>query len=498
GNTEMSYLRTLPRERKVEVIRAFFAQEVAALTVTKDLDIPPEMVAAAEEAGVPLLKTTHLSSVFIATVQACLEDSLTASTSMHGVLLDVFGVGILLLGKSGIGKSEIALDLVMRGHRLVADDIVDVKRKGDSVVGQGSEIIKHHMEVRGLGIINIKDLFGVAAIRERKKIEIVLELVDWDPSVEYDRLGVEDRKFRILDSEIAMMVVPVRPGRNMTTIVEVAARNHLLKLQGHHSAREFQDRLTHSAIATFIPIAMLLILTSRHPMRIEKWKAALVIPVVSVAVISPWILRNALTFDAFVPLRNGFGFNTYIGNPALVETYRPSDPACLPGTAPAFQASSPWEAVNLTLLTENQRALYTRAYQCIEQDAPSNYSQLNEAQRDRLYMKKVLSFLLSEPVQWIQVTFYKVILFFGSHFSQLMISLMAIIGAIISIKKSQARILSLLILGFAAPYILAIPFYYRYRYPVEPLLIILASYPLYAVIQIGIKLAGNIKGHEGL
>ena len=249
GNTEMSYLRTLPRERKVEVLRAFFAQDVAALVVTKDLEIPPEMAAAAEEAGVALLRTSHLSSVFIASVQACLEDSLTASTSMHGVLLDVFGVGILLLGKSGIGKSEIALDLVMRGHRLVADDIVDVKRKGESVVGQGSDIIKYHMEVRGLGIINIKDLFGVAAIRERKKIEIVLELTDWDPSVEYDRLGVEERKFRILDTEIPVMVVPVRPGRNMTTIVEVAARNHLLKLQGHHSAREFQDRLNR-AIAT--------------------------------------------------------------------------------------------------------------------------------------------------------------------------------------------------------------------------------------------------------
>jgi HPr kinase/phosphorylase len=153
-------------------------------------------------------------------------------------------VGILLLGKSGIGKSEIALDLVMRGHRLVADDIVDVKRKTpESVFGAGSEIIKHHMEVRGLGIINIKDLFGVASIRERKKIEIVLELVEWDPTVEYDRLGVEDRKFRILDVEIPMLIVPVRPGRNMTTIVEVAARNHLLKLQGHHSAREFQERL---------------------------------------------------------------------------------------------------------------------------------------------------------------------------------------------------------------------------------------------------------------
>ncbi len=244
GNTEMSYLATLPRERKVEVLRAFFAEEVACLVLTKGLDPPPELTACAEEAGVPLLRTTHLSSQFIESVQNCLEDVLTASTSMHGVLLDVFGVGILLLGKSGIGKSEIALDLVMRGHRLVADDIVDVKRKNpESVYGMGSEIIKHHMEVRGLGIINIKDLFGVAAIRERKKIEIVLELVEWDPSVEYDRLGIEERKFRILDVEVPMLVVPVRPGRNMTTIVEVAARNHLLKLQGHHSAREFQERL---------------------------------------------------------------------------------------------------------------------------------------------------------------------------------------------------------------------------------------------------------------
>jgi HPr kinase/phosphorylase len=244
GNTEMSYLATLGRDRVRDVVRAFFAQEVACLVVTKGLEVPQEMIAAADEASVPLLRTAHLSSTFIESVQSWLEDVLTAQTSMHGVLLDVFGVGILLLGKSGIGKSEIALDLVMRGHRLVADDIVDVKRKtADAVFGTGSDIIKHHMEIRGLGIINIKDLFGVAAIRERKKIEIVLELVEWDPSVEYDRLGVEEKKFRILDVEIPMMVVPVRPGRNMTTIVEVAARNHLLKLQGHHSAREFQERL---------------------------------------------------------------------------------------------------------------------------------------------------------------------------------------------------------------------------------------------------------------
>src|SRR6266540_2886284 len=193
GNTEMSYLATLSRERAIEVLRSFFGQDVACLVVTKGLDAPPEMMAAAEEAGVPILRSTHLSSTFIESIQ---------------------------------------------------NYLVDVKRRSpDAVQGAGSEIIKHHMEIRGLGIINIKDLFGVASIRERKKIEIVLELVEWDPHVEYDRLGVEEKKFRILDVEIPMLIVPVRPGRNMTTIVEVAARNHLLKLQGHHSAREFQERL---------------------------------------------------------------------------------------------------------------------------------------------------------------------------------------------------------------------------------------------------------------
>jgi HPr kinase/phosphorylase len=244
GNTEMSYLRTLPQARAAEVLDHFLAHDVSCLVVTKDLDPTPEILAAGARHGVPVLKTSLLSSAFIEAVQAFLEDVLSPATSMHGVLLDVFGVGILLLGKSGIGKSEIALDLVMRGHRLVADDIVDVKRKGqEAVFGMGSEIIKHHMEIRGLGIINIKDLFGVAAIRERKKIEIVLELVDWNPDHEYDRLGTEERTYRVLDVLIPMLVVPVRPGRNMTTIIEVAARNHLLKLQGHHSAREFQDRL---------------------------------------------------------------------------------------------------------------------------------------------------------------------------------------------------------------------------------------------------------------
>ena len=244
GNTEISYLETLPEARQQEVLATLLRSELACIVVTKNLEIPQTLIDACERADVTLMKTTLLSSTFIQQVQSFLDEALTASASLHGVLMDVFGVGILLLGKSGIAKSEIALDLVMRGHRLVADDIVDVtRRKPGTIYGAGNPIIKHHMEIRGLGIINIKDLFGIAAVRDRKKIELVIELVEWDPMQEYDRLGVEEQKFSVVGVEIPLAVVPVRPGRNMTTIIEVAARNHLLKLQGHHSAREFAERL---------------------------------------------------------------------------------------------------------------------------------------------------------------------------------------------------------------------------------------------------------------
>ncbi|PTL81337.1 HPr(Ser) kinase/phosphatase [Vitiosangium sp. GDMCC 1.1324] len=244
GNTEVSYLLTLPVERQREVLASLFQEELACVVVTKDLAPPPALVEACEKAGLALMRSPLLSSAFIQQVQAFLEEALTESSSLHGVLMDVFGVGILLLGKSGIGKSEIALDLVMRGHRLVADDIVDVTRRRQGVVyGAGNPVIRHHMEIRGLGIINIKDLFGVASVRERKKIELVIELHEWDPQQEYDRLGVEDRFMNIVGVDIPLSVVPVRPGRNMTTIIEVAARNQLLKQQGHHSAREFAERL---------------------------------------------------------------------------------------------------------------------------------------------------------------------------------------------------------------------------------------------------------------
>jgi len=244
GATEMGYLERLSPEARTAGIANLINLEPACIAITRNLTAPREMIGLCNERNVALFASPLMSSIFIDRITKYLEDQLSPTTSIHGVLMDVLGVGILLLGKSGIGKSEAALDLVMRGHRLVADDIVDIrKRAPDMVFGSGSEIIKHHMEIRGLGIINIKDLFGIAAVRDTKKIELVIELVEWREDEEYDRLGVEDITLSILDIEIPKLRIPVRPGRPTTSIIEVAARNQLLKIQGHHSAQEFQDRL---------------------------------------------------------------------------------------------------------------------------------------------------------------------------------------------------------------------------------------------------------------
>jgi HPr kinase/phosphorylase len=249
GNTEVSYLRTLSTAEQATVLAKLFDAPLACIVVTKGLDVPQALVDLCEYSGLALMRTPLISSAFISQVQSFLEEALTATGMLHGVLVDVFGVGVLLLGKSGIGKSEIALDLIMRGHRLVADDIVNLTRRQGDVYGSGNDLIQHHMEIRGLGILNIEALFGVASVRDRKKIELVIELVDWAANVEYDRLGLDQESMNVVGVELPHAVVPVRPGRNMTTIVEVAARNHLLKLRGHNSAQEFADRLS-QAIAT--------------------------------------------------------------------------------------------------------------------------------------------------------------------------------------------------------------------------------------------------------
>ncbi len=241
GSTELSYLGHLPEEKALKSANDLCALHLACLVVTKNQVVPDYLVKAADRHQTPLLRTYHLSSDFISLITKFLEERLLPSSTVHGVLIDVLGVGVLLQGKSGIGKSECALDLILRGYRLVADDVIKVRLKLPAVIfGEGMDLLHYHMEIRGLGIINIKHLFGVAAIRERKKIDLVLQLVEWEQGKEYDRLGLEEDSYLIHGVKIPMMRIPVRQGRNTSTIVEVAARNQLLKEMGFHSAREFQ------------------------------------------------------------------------------------------------------------------------------------------------------------------------------------------------------------------------------------------------------------------
>jgi HPr kinase/phosphorylase len=193
----------------------------------------------------PLLRVKCDYSTLKSMVSSILDIRLSASASVHGVLVEVLGIGILITGKSGIGKSECALDLVVRGHKLVADDVVNVRPvAGRNLQGFNSEIIRHHLEIQGLGIVNVREMFGVTSVRRQKKIDLLVELVEWNENAQYDRLGIDEKTRTVLGVEVPMLVIPVRPGRNVATIIEVAARNHMLKLTGIHSAREFQRHLS--------------------------------------------------------------------------------------------------------------------------------------------------------------------------------------------------------------------------------------------------------------
>ncbi|MFA5700267.1 MAG: HPr(Ser) kinase/phosphatase [Desulfuromonas sp.] len=244
GSTELSFLKTLPEEVAERNVEQFCALGFSCMIVTKGQMIPTVLLEKTRKYSIPLLRTQLQSSTFIALISRFLEERLLPETSVHGVLVDVFGVGVLLMGKSGIGKSECALDLILRGHRLVADDVVKVRTKLPAVLfGEGSDLLHYHMEIRGLGIINIKHLFGVSAIRERKKIDVAIKLTEWQDGELYDRLGIDAQYFELLGINIPLLKVPVCSGRNIASIIEVAARNQLLKEMGYNSAREFQDRL---------------------------------------------------------------------------------------------------------------------------------------------------------------------------------------------------------------------------------------------------------------
>ena len=244
GRSELRYLETLTAPERGQALQRVFSHDLPCLLVTGDADAPPETLAEADRAGVPLLKTAASTPDAMSRLAAVLETYLAPRVSVHGVLMDILGLGVLVIGESGIGKSECALDLVVRGHRLVADDSIELRCRAQSfLIGTCPELTRNHMEIRGLGLINVQDLFGVASTRSSKRVELVVQLERWEHGREYDRLGLDEEFYEMLGARIPLIRMPVAPGRNVAILVEVAARNQLLRTRGHHAARRLVERL---------------------------------------------------------------------------------------------------------------------------------------------------------------------------------------------------------------------------------------------------------------
>jgi HPr kinase/phosphorylase len=237
GQSETSYLRQLDADQRTSAVRNLDLDKICCVLVTKGLAVPREVMTAFRKAAIPTLRTEAVSSTAIAEVSNFLQERLAQSITLHGVLLGMYGLGVLLLGESGIGKSECALDLVARGYRLISDDSVVVKKIGDVLEGSSPSLTRGHLEIRGLGILNIRDLYGVSAVGASKNIDLCIELRRWEKMKEVDRLGLETEEEEIFGIRVPKYVLPVSSGRNLTTLVETAARIHLLKSAGHDSAR---------------------------------------------------------------------------------------------------------------------------------------------------------------------------------------------------------------------------------------------------------------------
>ncbi len=244
GLVEMSYLESLPEDTLRTRLEAFFAYPIPCVVVCRGMAPPDIMLELAEKHNVPVLGTDAETTRFSVSAISYLSACLAPRSTLHGVLLDVYGVGVLITGESGVGKSEAALELVKRGHQLVADDVVDVCKVNDTrLTGEAPETIRHFMEIRGIGIIDIKAMFGIGAVTTTKSIDLVIHLENWNEKKAYDRLGLVDEYTSIMDVKIPQLVLPVRPGRNLAIIIEVAARNFSLKKMGYSAAREMDNRL---------------------------------------------------------------------------------------------------------------------------------------------------------------------------------------------------------------------------------------------------------------
>jgi HPr kinase/phosphorylase len=244
GETEISYLHSLDEATQLRSLETFLSFEPPCLFVTKAQDVPPLLLSLAKQRGIPVLRSKLKTGEFYRRIKPILEDAFAPRTTLHGSLADVYGVGLLFTGRSGIGKSECVLDLVERGHRLVADDIVLVSRKGnDILIGQGHELAAHHMEIRGVGLIDVKALFGIRSVRAQKRIEVVVQLEDWEKAKDAERTGLSRQETTILEVKVPKVVVGLNPGKNLTVISEVVAMAHLLRMTGVDIATAFNDRL---------------------------------------------------------------------------------------------------------------------------------------------------------------------------------------------------------------------------------------------------------------
>lgn len=244
GETEITYLNSLPAGERERILSSFFGFDMPAVIITKGQAPPDGLKEIATRSGVPLLQTNLKTAEFYRRIKPALEAEFAETTTLHGSLADVFGVGLFFTGKSGIGKSECVLDLVERGHRLVADDLVIATRRGnDILIGRGHELQRHHMEIRGVGLIDIPSIFGVRAVRQQKRIEVIVRLEEWNQDAIVERTGLDTQTQSILGVDIAVITVPLNPGKNITVIAEVIALNHLLRYSGINPAEAFNQRL---------------------------------------------------------------------------------------------------------------------------------------------------------------------------------------------------------------------------------------------------------------
>ena len=244
GKVESSYVEMMEPDARKACFERLFSTGIPVLIISRNIDVFPECMEAAQKCGVPILRTNEFTSTIMSAIIASLKVNLAPRITLHGVLIEIYGEGVLLLGDSGVGKSETAIELVKRGHRLIADDAVEIKRVSDkTLVGTAPEVIRHFIELRGIGIVDVRRIFGVGAIKMTEKVELVINLEPWEEGKQYDRLGLDGQTTSILDISVPSMTIPVKPGRNLAVIIEVAAMNERQKKMGFNAAKELQERM---------------------------------------------------------------------------------------------------------------------------------------------------------------------------------------------------------------------------------------------------------------